>query len=117
MRHQGLLLIPIPVMVINSYMQGQKISCLKYPSQNSLLIDDYYTKNTDRGYYTVAHIFLTSSSTGGVVDGRHSGNANVLFVDGHAKSIVTGRNISNSVYSSSNNPYLTPPFGWRYLKQ
>jgi prepilin-type processing-associated H-X9-DG protein/prepilin-type N-terminal cleavage/methylation domain-containing protein len=87
---------------------GYKITKVKSPSELLFIADDYFTADKNSGYYNLSQSF--ASGYWGVIDGRHNGNCNVLFTDGHVKSIKTGTPLTRYTYNSSNNPYLFAPF-------
>jgi prepilin-type processing-associated H-X9-DG protein len=89
-----------------------KVGKIKSQSDTVLLFDGVGASPTDgyyRGYYLGRNTFSTSG-TWGLLDNRHDGSVNCLFIDGHAKSIVSICKAPISAYSSTMNPYLFEPF-------
>jgi prepilin-type N-terminal cleavage/methylation domain-containing protein/prepilin-type processing-associated H-X9-DG protein len=89
-----------------------KVGRVRSPSATDLYFDavgatasgGYY-----RGYYYGRDNYSTSGSWG-LLDNRHDGAINCMFVDGHGKGIITPCRIPNSAHSASMNPYMFEPF-------
>ncbi len=76
------------------------------PSQSFLYGDTFYSNVITRGFYKFMDGFLSTSSYSGNISGRHDGNVNFGFADGHAGS-VNGKSGGNiSAYTSSFNPTI-----------
>ena len=85
------------------YSISAKRSRIKSPTKTICLTDIYNVRSaTYAGYYYIRPYYATS---GGLIDARHRGAVNVLWIDGHAtaqKSVVN----HPRPYSASANPYL-----------
>ena len=92
-----------------TYGIGGKMSRAKYPSRLLMMADGYGQAVKDRGYFNMASSFVTSGSSS-MIDGRHDANCNVLFADGHTENLKVGTKLNRYQYTTTNNPYLTPPF-------
>jgi len=76
----------------------RKLSTIRYPSALFVCLDTLANSGT-YGYYRVATGLSTSSSVG-VVEPRHSGAVNIIYGDGHAAATPTGIKVpSAAVYS------------------
>jgi len=65
----------------------RKISRVKKPSK-CILVADTKDKNLTNGYYLLLdYTHRNSSDTAGLLDARHNGSLNALFVDGHVENI------------------------------
>ena len=61
-----------------------------------------------RGLYVLYEGFVDG---GGCMDARHNNfSCNFLFSDGHAANMPTNVRVSRYLYTSSINPYMSPPF-------
>jgi len=88
---------------------GRTFDVLK-PSSRILLADVYNSRWTFRGMY-VLRAFWSVDWGWGYLDGRHStGAVNTVWVDGHASSVGTPVNVHFTLYDTTQNPYLHPPF-------
>jgi len=85
-------------------IKSQSATVLLFDSAMAAPVSGYY-----RGYYLGRNTFSTSG-TWGLLDNRHDGAINSLFLDGHAKGIVTSCRLPISGYSSTMNPYIFEPF-------
>jgi prepilin-type N-terminal cleavage/methylation domain-containing protein/prepilin-type processing-associated H-X9-DG protein len=86
-----------------------KTSKLSWASSTAQTMDTCRAgADPDIGLYRLASFYTTHNSYG-IVDPRHDSAANVLYTDGHAKSLkspVKDRHIFNTDY----NPYIYAPF-------
>lgn len=89
-----------------------KVGKIKSSSRTVLLFDGttgtpsggYY-----RGYYIGRNTF-SKSGVWGLLDNRHDGTINCLFIDGHTKGIVSTCRLPIAGYSPGMNPYMFEPF-------
>jgi len=88
-----------------------KSNQIKKPSATILLADstNYTTSGIwpEYGSYRISDYFVASS---GVIDTRHTSQANILWVDGHVTDakVVAGNN--HKLFSATVNPYMSDPF-------
>ena len=92
-----------------------KCSRIRHPSATITLTDVYNAHVTDKivGCYYLPAEFTT---VGGLVDCRHGGAANILWVDGHvqgAKNSVVG---TGGPYISTRNPYMGDYFRFGHIR-
>jgi prepilin-type processing-associated H-X9-DG protein len=92
-----------------AYGIGGKMSRAKYPSRLLMMGDGYSQSVKDRGYFNMANGFVTTGFSS-MIDGRHDATCNVLFADGHTENLKVGTKLNRYQYTTTNNPYLTPPF-------
>jgi len=76
------------------------LSRIKNPSRTILVADSKSGSNYTNGYYWLYPGFHTNISYG-ILDARHNGSVNVLWVDG---------SVSSHAVSDPSNPYNSPPF-------
>lgn len=88
-----------------------KSNQIKRPSETILAADTHPSGGSlsQAGFYILLDQFTTGNYFG-LVDGRHSGSANVLWIDGHVSSELTGCKGNAATYSVVNNPYMFKPF-------
>jgi prepilin-type processing-associated H-X9-DG protein/prepilin-type N-terminal cleavage/methylation domain-containing protein len=86
-----------------------KVSSVRSLSETSLTMDVYARDYPDRGRFSVPSHW--PGSTGwGIMDARHAGSVNVLYLDGHVQGHKIGGSGDRHSYTSSNNPYKFAPF-------
>ena len=86
-----------------------KISSLKSLSQTAAAMDVYAKDYIDRGRFCLVSKYPASNGWA-VVDTRHSGGTNVLFLDGHVEYFkIQGSGVRQS-FTSAYNPYIFAPF-------
>ena len=90
-------------------LQAKKFSRVRNSASTILLADDYTVSYMSRGYYLLMQYYWTTGSFG-LLDARHSGSVNVLWVDGHAQSEKVKVAGVRAAYSAVNNPYNSDPF-------
>jgi prepilin-type N-terminal cleavage/methylation domain-containing protein/prepilin-type processing-associated H-X9-DG protein len=92
-----------------------KDSQIKKPSKTILLAEAYYSSapGRGRGWFTVYDGgWLSSTGLYGFLDARHPRSINLLWIDGHASSENVNCSSDSATYSSTSNPYLSPPLSW-----
>jgi prepilin-type N-terminal cleavage/methylation domain-containing protein/prepilin-type processing-associated H-X9-DG protein len=67
-----------------------KLTKVVNPSRSIFHGDTYCGANTNRGYFSMFDCFINWTTYQGSPSGRHSGNVNLSFADGHTES-VNGR--------------------------
>jgi len=90
----------------------KKIGQIKSPSQTSLIMDSLLTTDVNaeyRGYFYIYEAFVTGSGKG-ILDNRHAGAVNVLFVDGHVSQMRSAYTKQWPNQSVASNPYNSVPF-------
>lgn len=88
---------------------GIKINMVRIPSATILLADsinNYYALSSGKcwGYSNLYGYFMNSSS-GGLIDLRHTGMSSVTWVDGHITAEKAGNLTHAGPYGVGNNPY------------
>jgi prepilin-type processing-associated H-X9-DG protein/prepilin-type N-terminal cleavage/methylation domain-containing protein len=86
-----------------------KVSSVMSLSETSLTMDVYAKDYPDRGRYRLPSHWPGSDGWA-VMDARHAGNINVLYLDGHVQGHKIGGNGDRHTYTSSYNPYMFAPF-------
>jgi len=101
-----------PAADINNY--SAKLSKIRYPSKTITLTDVYSASAYAAappfyaGSYYVQPYF--NATSGGMVDCRHAGAANVLWVDGHATSEKSSVVMAPGPYKATRHPYMADVF-------
>jgi prepilin-type processing-associated H-X9-DG protein len=84
-----------------------KNSRIKNPSKTICLSDAYSAAAYAAGYYSGLYYMRVyfHATSGGMVDCRHGGAANILWADGHAAAQKSSVVNKGGPYTSTRNPY------------
>ena len=90
-----------------SWAKSAKENRIKNPSETVCLTDVYSALGASVGLYTGSYYVQVyfHAASGGMVDCRHMGVANILWADGHAKGQPSSVVRKRGPYTSTKNPY------------
>jgi len=81
---------------------------VKHPSRTMMCVDDYHKGDSNEGWYAAINRYPAGNDWG-IVDVRHHGVFNAVFIDAHCKSITNSCLGSRYLWDSSYNPYSCSP--------